>query len=202
MDGALPWEKAQALRRHLGDCPSCADEAGELENLRALVRSHGRVEPPSDLAMSIRLRIAGGSQISFWNRIGVRLDNVLRPLAIPATAGLLATVLTFGVLIHTFVTRNDFIDDVPVALTTPPKLRIAPPIPFNTTEEGLWLETNVDDQGRIVDYRILNGGSLHPTQASELRQMMVFTQFEPATLFGRPISGRTVINLRRISVKG
>ena len=185
----------------MGDCSSCSEEAGQLENLRALIRVHGRVEPPVDLALSIKLRLSHGSQISIWNRIGVRLDNVLRPLAIPATAGLLATVLTFGVLIHTFVTHTDLIDDVPVALTTPPRLRISPPIPFNTTEEGLWVETDVDDQGRIVDYRVLNG-SLHPGQLSELRQMLVFTQFEQATLFGKPISGRTVINFRRISVKG
>ena len=52
-----------------------------------------------------------------------------------------------------------------------------------------------------MDYRVITG--LHdPGQLSELRQILVFTQFEPATRFGKPTHARTVINFRRFSVKG
>ena len=201
VDGAMAMDQALRMRRHLEGCPSCAAEAEQLESLRSLLRAHGRIEPPPGLAQNVKLRLSQRSQLTVWDRLGVRIENLLGPVAIPATAGLLATILTFGVMIHTFFTRAVLIDDVPVSLMTPPRLRAVPPITFNTSEEGLVVQTDVDNQGRIVDYRVLNG-TRDPQQLSELRHMLVFTQFAPATLFGVPTSGRTVINFRRISVKG
>jgi anti-sigma factor (TIGR02949 family) len=201
LDRAMAWEQEVALRRHLAGCVECSEAAGQLQGVRELVARHGRVEPPADLALRIRLQVSHRSQLTFWNRLGVRLDNILRPVAIPATAGLLATLLTFGVMMHTFFARPLISEDVPVSLTTPPRLRTSPSLTFNTGEEGIVIETNVDAQGRVVDYRVIVGPR-DPRQLSELRSILVFTQFEPATLFGKPTYGRTVINFRRLSVKG
>ncbi len=206
LDHAVTWEQEMALRRHLSGCAGCSEHAEQLQGVRELVAAHGRVHPPADLALRIRLQVSHRSQLTFWNRLAVRLDNILRPVAIPATAGLLATVITFGVMMHTFFTRPLISEDVPVSLTTPPRLRTSPSVTFNsltfnTGEEGIVIETNVDAQGRVVDYRVIVGPR-DPGQLSELRNILVFTQFEPATLFGKPTYGRTVINFRRLSVKG
>lgn len=201
VDGDLDWKAESQLRRHLEACAVCTEQAVQLEAVRSLVRQHGRVEPPADLALQIKLAVSRRVQLNLWDRLNVRLDNFLRPLALPAAAGLVAAFLTFGVLIQTFVNRPVLTEDVPLALTTPPRLRLAPPITFNTTDDGLSVMTNVDNEGRIIDYRVLNGPR-DPHQLSELRQVLVFTQFEPATLFGKPTSGRIIINFRRISVKG
>ena len=201
LDQAVTWEQETALRRHLAGCDGCSEIAEQLQGVRELVAAHGRVNPPPDLALRIRLQVSHCSQITFWNRLTVRLDNILRPVALPATAGLLATVITFGVMMHTFFTRPLISEDVPVSLTTPPRLRTSPSLTFNTGDEGIVVEANLDNQGRVVDYRVIIG-SLDPRQLSELRNILVFTQFEPATLFGKPTYGRTVINFRRVSVKG
>jgi len=201
LDQAVTWEQETALRRHLAACAGCSEVAEQLQGVRELVAAHGRVNPPLDLALRIRLQVSHRSQLTFWNRLAVRLDNILRPVAIPATAGLLATVITFGVMMHTFFTRPLISEDVPVSLTTPPRLRTSPSLTFNTGDEGIVIETNVDNQGRVVDYRVIVGPR-DPGQLSELRNILVFTQFEPATLFGKPTYGRTVINFRRVSVRG
>lgn len=202
LDGALDWRRALEMRSHLESCRGCADEAEQLEALRCLVRVQGRVAPPPDLALKIRVAISHRLHLRFWERLGVRVDNFFRPLAIPATAGLLATVLTFGVLIHTFALRTVALSqDVPLNLQTPPRLRATAPITFNTGENGLLVEMRVDGQGRITDFRVLEG----PQDAralSELRRVLVFTEFDPATYFGKPTTGRTLINFRRVSVKG
>ena len=201
LDGAVTWEQEGALHQHLATCQSCNEVAEQLQTVRDLVAAHGRVAPPADLALRIRLQVSHRSQLTFWNRLAVRFDNFLRPVALPATAGLLATVITFGVMIHTFMVRPLISEDVPVSLTTPPRLRASPSLTFNTGDEGIVIETNVDDQGRVVDYRVLVGPR-DPHQLSELRNILVFTQFEPDTLFGKPTYSRTVINFRRVSVKG
>ncbi len=203
LDDVLESGRAREVRRHLETCRACAAEAEGLEKVRRLVRARGRAEVPAGLALRLRVALSQQANLRLWERLLVRLDNFLRPLAIPATAGLLATVLSFGVLIHTFAGRTVAAqpNDVPLNLTTPPRLRATAPITFNTGEEGMWVETAVDEQGRIVDFRVLYG-PLDPGALSELRHVLVFTEFAPATYFGKPTSGRTVINFKRISVKG
>ena len=201
LDGVLEWRRAREVRRHLEDCPDCSAEAQQMEGLRRLLRAHGHAAPPAGLAFRIKVLLSQRAHLHFWERLEVHLDNFLRPLAIPATAGVLATVLTFGVLIHMFAVRPALTNDVPLNLTTPPRLRATAPITFNTGEEGLSVETQVDGQGRIVNFRVL-GGPHDPRALSELRHVLVFTEFDPATYFGKPTSGRTIINFRRISVKG
>lgn len=202
LDGALTWNRNDSVRSHLAGCPECAGTSQQVSAARNLMRAHGRIAPPADLVLKVKLHVSRHrSGSGAWGRVWIRLDNLLRPLALPATAGCLATMLTFGVLIQAMMKLPELSNDVPLTLSTPPRLRTTPPITFTTSEEGIWIATQVDQQGRVVDYQFLNAPR-DPRQISELRHMLVFTQFEPATLFGKPTSSRTVINLRRISVKG
>ena len=89
LDGAVTWQQEMALRQHLETCGKCGETVEQLRAVRELVAAHARVEAPADLAVQIRLRVSHQSEITFWNRLTVRFDNILRPLAIPATAGLL-----------------------------------------------------------------------------------------------------------------
>jgi len=59
--------------------------------------------------------------------------------------------------------------------------------------------TEIDNQGHVIDFHVLNGSG-DAQQIRELRQLMVFTQFDPATRFGVPIPGKAIITLRGISV--
>jgi hypothetical protein len=59
------------------------------------------------------------------------------------------------------------------------------------------LELTIDERGRVVDYT-LTSGQMTP----ELGAMILLSRFNPATLFGRPTSGKLVYRLSQISVIG
>ncbi len=205
LDRALDWKRASEVRGHLSSCAECAGEAAQLDEVRRLFRTHVKVAPPRDLALQIRLRAARESQpsISAWARMMVRLQNFLGPVAIPASTGLLSTALIFGMFVYNFGMPLNTANDIPLALQTPAKLLAMPQINFTTSEEGVMVMTEIDQQGRVVSFQVLNGnGKSDVQQMRDLRQLMVFTTFEPATRFGVPTSSRLVINLRGISIKG
>jgi hypothetical protein len=78
---------------------------------------------------------------------------------------------------------------------------MVPPINFTTSPDGVLVQTEVDYQGRVTSFQVLDGGG-DEAQMRELRNMLVLTQFEPATRFGVPTASRTVIKISGISVKG
>ena len=41
-----------------------------------------------------------------------------------------------------------------------------------------------------------------PATASNLKNMLIFATFRPATSFGRPTAGRTILAFSKIQVKG
>src|SRR5258708_7250128 len=184
------------VRQHVEACPEGEMRAEQLGALRGLLREHARVEPPADLALRIRLRVSRDSEpaIGAWSRLLVHLNNFLRPVAIPALSGLLTTILIFGGFIYQFALPLDIPNDVPLALQTPPRLRAVPQITFTTGPDGVLVQAEVDYQGRITNFRVLNGGG-DAQQWRDLRHVLLFTQFDPATRFGVPTSGKAIFNL-------
>jgi len=67
--------------------------------------------------------------------------------------------------------------------------------------EPLIVEAYVGADGRVQDYRILSGESGGPV-LSELKNMLIFATFRPATSFGRPTAGRAILSFSKIQVKG
>jgi len=207
LDQALGWEQSARMDRHLQVCPQCQTHAEQLGALRELVRQTARVDPPADLELQVRLHIARevqpamGFMSALFGRLSVHLSNFLRPVAIPAVSGVLTAMLIFGGFIYQFALPLDLTNDVPLALQTPARLKLVPPINFNTSPDGVLVQTDVDYQGRITSYQVLDGGG-DEAQLRELRNVLVLTQFEPATRFGVPTASRTVIKISGISVKG
>ena len=66
---------------------------------------------------------------------------------------------------------------------------------FKSLKELITVEVQVGNDGRIVDYKILSG----PKDLATVRSLdqLFFFEFnmEPATLFGRPTSGKAVLTL-------
>jgi hypothetical protein len=202
-DDALDGERAAVVRRHLRECLACRSEFSQLEGLRSLVAEAGRVAPPPDLALAIRVRISQDRQWSLLNRMRVRFQNLLQPVAVPALAGVLWALVFFGVLIHT-LTPPLVTNDIPlVMLNTPPRLvsGLAALDGVTTGDAGLLISVYVDQEGRPLDYYVLNPPT-DPTVLAKLRNAMLFARFEPATSFGIPRPGTMIFSYRSISIKG
>ncbi|HZD32945.1 MAG TPA: hypothetical protein VE779_14945, partial [Candidatus Angelobacter sp.] len=87
---------------------------------------------------------------------------------------------------------------------TPPQLEATPfEVGVDSAHpEPLIVEAVVGPDGRVQDYRILSGGDSGSAVLSELKNMLIFATFKPATSFGRPTVGRAVLAFSKIQVKG
>jgi len=214
MDDAVSDQDRSAVRRHLSSCPGCALESRKYLEQRQALLSLPRRTPPADL--TVRLRVAaskvraqsarGAGRWSHW-RDGLQLTirNLMRPVALPAIGGLCSAVFLFSSLVPTFQSAFAAIapGDVPTMLSTQPMLKCTAPIAFG--EGDAVVDLRLDDQGRIVDYSIVSAPG---QQSDELRRnienSLLFTEFWPATTFGRGVAGTIRISFRssRIDVRG
>jgi hypothetical protein len=171
--------------------------------------------PPAEL--TTRLRVAASkvrmeSLVSPWSRWRDRMElslrNLMRPLALPAVGGLCSAVFLFSTLVPMF--KSAFAlsgpGDIPTMLVTEPMLKYTAPVAF--TDGDAVVDLQLDDQGRIIDFTIVNA----PGQQSEqlrrsIENSLLFTEFWPATTFGRGVAGTVRISFRsgrgsRIDVRG
>jgi anti-sigma factor RsiW len=213
LDGALPGRQMQALVQHVGQCAGCRVEYAAWQRTQRLVSSLGPKPAPPELAVRLRVAISQAAAQRSPQRLQgllVRVQNLAGAFMLPATAGLVSAVVFFGVLIGFMampVQVSASRDDVPTLLYTPPRLQALPSDLGLQSEsapnsEPVVVETLVDANGRVQDYRIISGpadaGRLEP----HLNNIMIFTTFQPATSFGVPTSSRVVLSFAKINVGG
>lgn len=206
MDTALSGSEMQSVRAHLSVCPECSAEHRQLEHMRVVVGSIGKRQAPPDLALRIRLAVSRqrAEQSRRWfEGFTVRLEDAMRSMMFPATAGLLSAIVFFGLLIGFWAmpaVSNDV--QVPALAYTPPQLTAMPADSIDGVTEPILVETFVDEHGRVEDYRILTEGVDTKAIQPQLDSIMIFTLFTPARSGGRPTQGHAVISFSNIKVKG
>jgi len=205
LDGNLEIDDRRALTEHLGSCTDCHTEMLTLREMRSLVHAVGRQPAPPDLALKIRLalsREAAKVRISPWESFKFRMETAMRAFMVPATAGILSAVVFFGLLIGFFVLPAQT-NDIPTMLYTPPELAVAPfGLTNNINAGSVVIEAYIDANGRVQDYRVLSSPHEQDVVDSDLKNMLIFTVFKPATSFGRPTTGRAVLTFSNVNVKG
>lgn len=206
LDRTVSGTEMHEISGHLDQCTDCQKEYVLLENTHSLVSSLGRRQPPSDLALKLRVAISNErsrSSLSLFERYTLRLENAFRGLMFPATAGILSAVVFFGVLIVLLVPAQvSANDDVPSTFYTPPRLQLSE-YPENqlTLDSPVVIETYVDATGRVENYRIISGRDDEGVR-EQLNRALLFTTFVPAQSFGRPVSGKAIMSFSHINVKG
>jgi len=207
LDGALTGREMHAIEQHLEGCPPCRSQHAALTRTQSLVAGLGRQPAPPELALKLRVALSHAASRSLdrrLERLWVRMENALNAVMVPATAGIVTSVFAFGLLIGVVAPGQlQGSQDVPTSLYTPPQLAAAPFDPLGSAgAESLVVEIAVDAQGRVQDYRILSGPKDARALLPKLNQMLIFTVFQPATNFGRPIPGRTVLTFSKVNVRG
>jgi hypothetical protein len=205
LDGAVSGAEMHQISDHLHSCAHCRCEYELLENTRTALGSLGRKPAPPDLAMKLRIAIASErsrKRAHAWQGFLVRLQNACNAFMFPATAGMLTAMVLFALLIGFFVTPQvSAYDDVPTMLYTPPRLEMAGYTDDLNLESPVVVETDVDVNGRVENYRIISGRDDEAVRM-QLNQALLFTIFAPAHSFGRPVPGRAVISFSHIKVRG
>jgi hypothetical protein len=212
LDGVAPSQQMQQLCDHMKDCGSCAREYSMLRMTQSAVAGLGRRQLPPELGLRLRVMVSQQAAMrrrSPWAAFRQRTQDCLQSFMVPATAGALSAIVMFGLLIGMFAIPAPLRAsraDVPTKLYTPPQLELSPFAGTFTSnsDDAVVVEALIDESGRVQDYRIISApaGFAASKMVSRLENMLIFTVFQPARSFGRPISGRAIISFSRISVQG
>jgi hypothetical protein len=203
---------------HLASCRECAAlhrrTAQVRENLRSLPMAVAPAKLATDLQVLaskeiVRRRHMGSvsALLHFWaEHARLVIDNLMRPLAVPCAGGLASALVMFGMLVPYLGMLRNPANDKPTALYTEAGVESVADFGSRASDDTL-IEVQIDDQGRMVDYSVLQG-----QMNSDVGNLLLFTTYtafedraissRPATLFLQPASSRIVVRRSRIIVKG
>ncbi|HKV48955.1 MAG TPA: zf-HC2 domain-containing protein [Candidatus Acidoferrales bacterium] len=209
LDGGIEAQTQYHLREHLDSCYPCRRESEQYRLMSRALANLDSVAPPADLALQIRIRASKAPWKATLHRIRSRVsvifDNILAPLAIPATGGVLTALCVFVFILQSMlvgVPMGVVENDLPLNFVQPAYLESLGPIPAPTFEDGLTLEATVNARGQEVDYRILSGPS-DSGVTRQLDQMLLLSRFRPRLTNGQPTNGgHVVLNFNAIRVRG
>ena len=208
LDGSVTGTQMQGVGHHLSDCHACNAEFLMLRQTQQVLAGLGRKKAPPELSLRIRSALSREAARTPRRRLqnfALSLQHLLNSFAVPATAGMVSAIVFFGLLMGFFAlpeqleaSNNDAIP----ALYTPPSLDSSP-FGLSTGPGSLLVEAVVDANGRVQDYRIISAQSRETEDLKpELKNMLIFTVFRPATAFGKPTVGRVILSFSKINVKG
>jgi hypothetical protein len=227
LDDAITGTTSVAERvqigEHLNGCTVCRAELERFRKLSVLLSRMPKNVPPAGLAVRIKVAAAQSQHSHEWSsRLGkmrdraeILLDNVFRPLTVPATGGVFSAIVVFVLVLQLMVpgiTVRAVSNDVPLNILRPAELLTLSDYPQAWAPEqhevelslphGLLVDVTVDAHGQMADYQILSG----PTSLDlrhQLDQMLLFSRFRPMMSFGRPTSGgHVILSFSAVRVRG
>ena len=216
-------EERRDLGKHLEICEDCREELQRYRKMSVLLSRMPRALPPADLAVRIKVATAQAQETRDWShrwqhikdRAEILLDNVFRPLTVPATGGLFSAFVIFVFVLHMIlpgVTVKADPNDIPTGLLRPAELvslysysdAAVPEVQHLDidAQRDLLVDVTVDAQGQMTKYDIITG-----PDSSELRhqldQILIFSRFRPMLSFGRPTAGgHVVLSFSAVHVRG
>ena len=207
------------LRAHLESCTDCREQLSHYRLLATHLANVTPVEPPAELVAQIRSRVSRERSpwafaIRLWSRALLTSQNILEPLAVPATGGVLTAIAVFLLVVQSMLVGMPIgrvqSDDLPLNLVQPAQLEsLAPfPVPASGVADGnleatpLLIEATLNAQGEVVFYKILSGPSDTASQR-QIDQVLLFSRFRPQLGFGRPMGGgRVLLSFSEVRVRG
>lgn len=212
LDGMLTGIQMRSLGEHLSGCAECDGHYAGLRGTQRAVATLGRKPVPPEVSLRLRVAVSRAAAERRRNRFEawkVRWENACNAFMVPATAGVFTSVIIFGLLIGFFAVPTQLLasgNDVPIWPTTPPQL-VRAPFANNVGANQpdmivISVEADIDATGRVQGYRIVSASRDPKSIIPELENTLIFTQFQPATAFGRPTSGKALLSFAAVDVKG
>jgi len=215
VDYRLPAGERDRLMAHLNSCTACSATLESMQQLRTDLRKMG-APVPARLQQKLRTmasyeRVRQLSRASFassprsWlSDLQLTLENMMRPTFLPFAGGLLSAALAFGLLVPNLSFSHRFGDGPSTQIFTVPDgvvvgavgepPRIEPADAVGSDYQTV-LELTVDNTGRVTDYEVTRG-QLTP----ELKDLIMFSNFTPATFFGRRTTAKVKIFYGKLSI--
>jgi hypothetical protein len=210
---ALPQPENDAIDAHLDACRDCDRSLADVSSLRTGFR-HLPVQAVPPL-LQTRLQVIASRERSrqllrlnpgAWLRdklasAVLAFDHFLRPFAVPATGGLLASCLCFSLIAHTLQLRPYLAgdDDMPIGIFT--EMTIDDVSPFSFSGKDVTMQVTVDANGSVSDYSMLQGSKPTPEEFEAIGSLLLYSTFTPAMRAGQPVSSKRLFAIRHVNVR-
>jgi anti-sigma factor RsiW len=211
LDGAVSGADMQAIAAHLEACPPCSGDFAQWRQTHALVSSIGPAKAPANLALRLRVAISQESVNTAQERFErgkLRWENTIRPFLWQVTAGFASTVVLLGttaLLIGMFASPEPAqAKDEPLAGTSNPHFlytSFEPAGGVGDRDNPLVVQAFINGAGRVYDYKIISGNADSKTR-TQLEDMLMFSVFAPAQVFGQPTRGTVLLSFSGVTVQG
>lgn len=209
IDRRIAAEERENVLAHLEQCAECSERYESMESTRKTMRRMAEPRMPAALQQNLRSmasyeRVRQLSRASFVSRrhrwmsqLQLAFENMMRPAFLPFAGGVLSAALSFGLLVPNLSFAHHFgegpatqifnmPDGVVVGASGEPP-RIEPADAVMTDYETV-VELTVDTTGRVTDYQVTRG-QLTP----DLKELIMFSNFTPATFFGRSTTAKVKV---------
>ena len=219
LDDRVVESERRVLEEHIQQCAGCGARLAGLVEVRNALRA-APVRPVNrQLALALRILASRESarrrrQVDFRarfrdlaGRLTFHANELMKPFALPAAGGLVTALLLFFTVMTGFqgISSGPRPNDIPTVLTTGPLLK-STLLDTYTVPDEIEIYVLVDGQGRVIDYAPVK--ELSAAARKQLRlaigSSLLFTQFDPATTFGRPTAGWVRVTYRstQLDVRG
>jgi len=203
IDSMVSVGEADSLRSHLSNCKSCKRQLQSFVSLRNVMAGAELRPVPEDLQLEPRVRLSHARQRNTRDRWQTHFDNILRPFAMPAVVGIILTLLGFGILLGGLTAPRQVIASEEAGFYQPPStpdstLRrlggVSPDL-----DNALSVQSEVNTVGKIDEISII-AGERSPGVDRWLQELVLFSQFKPATHWGLPVRSRIILSF--VTVRG
>ncbi|HEY1950971.1 MAG TPA: zf-HC2 domain-containing protein [Bryobacteraceae bacterium] len=176
VDGRLRKGELSRVEAHVAECRECAQQVQEIHDIRATLHQLRPVKAPSELRLRLQVEASrerkalmetnGSRFLRLWNSWAFRLDELMRPITIPATGGLFSSIVLFGALAFTIGTTTRGVTyEVPVMYAERGDANLVPV----ELQSSVVLTLSVNGNGRIIDYAVLDNAGSFSGDASKLQ---------------------------------
>ena len=205
LDGELGSLERWTAEVHLRACSDCFERYEAYERPRSAASQLPEPHAPANLNLSIRLAVMRERSRRGWperlrRRLREAMREMMRPLAVRALGAAVSAVVLFGAVMPDLWSMRQLGPDVQLEylVSSPTIVELAPyPVSSETT-----VLASVDSHGGIYDFQLPIEQRNDPKLRAEVANALLFTEVEPAMIFGRPVPGRVLISFTRYTVKG
>ncbi len=209
VDDRLRSVERSRVASHLVQCESCTSYFEQVNSIRSALRELSKPAIPKHLQTNLRvlaskqqaelLQTRGSRFRAFYERWKFELNQLMRPVALPATGGLLSSMLLFGVFVlmmGSTVRVTSY--DIPLTSVSGAEPNL---VPVELRSHSVVLNMSFDQNGHIGDYEMADpsckttaGLQAHPANISVP---------DLTTAFGgsRPFSGGIEIRFQPIAFR-
>ena len=206
VDGRLRGGELTRFEAHLSGCGECELRIDEVRSVRSSLRGLPPSVMPADLRVRLRVRASQERQVMIetngshllraWNAWKFRLNQMMRPLTIPATGGFFSSVALFAAFALTISTTTRVVAyDVPVVYADHVDANLVP-----VELSSLVVVTlSTDGNGRITDYGFREGSKSFVGDATRLQANNISLPDIPSVMsIAQPVSSDIRISFKPI----